>query len=79
MAFHFTWIPDTAAVAPVLGEIEEALAPFGARPHWGKVFTTAPDVLRTLYGRYADFEKLMVRYDPHGTFRNDFLDRHFPG
>ncbi|MFB7554796.1 FAD-binding protein [Streptomyces brevispora] len=78
VAFHFTWVPDTAAVAPVLGEIEEALAPFGARPHWGKVFTTAPDVLRTLYGRYPDFEKLMARYDPAGAFRNDFLDRHFP-
>lgn len=78
MAFHFTWIPDTEAVAPVLREIEEALAPFAARPHWGKVFATAPDVLRTLYGRYADFEKLMARYDPAATFRNDFLDRHFP-
>ncbi|WP_406447663.1 FAD-binding protein [Streptomyces sp. NBC_00876] len=78
VAFHFTWVPDTAAVAPVLGEIEEALAPFGARPHWGKVFTTAPDVLRTLYGQYEDFEELTRRYDPSGTFRNDFLDRHFP-
>ncbi|MFE7705123.1 FAD-binding protein [Streptomyces sp. NPDC057486] len=78
VAFHFTWVPDTAAVTPVLGAIEEALAPFGARPHWGKVFTTAPETLRALYGRYADFEKLMARYDPSGTFRNDFLDRHFP-
>ncbi|MCX4537040.1 FAD-binding protein [Streptomyces sp. NBC_00841] len=78
VAFHFTWVPDTAAVTPVLGAIEEALAPFGARPHWGKVFTTAPETLRTLYGQYADFEKLMARYDPSGTFRNDFLDRHFP-
>lgn len=78
VAFHFTWVPDGAAVAPVLAEIEEALAPFGARPHWGKVFGTAPDVLRALYTRYEDFEKLMARYDPAGTFRNDFLNRHFP-
>ncbi|MFE9855486.1 FAD-binding protein [Streptomyces sp. NPDC005780] len=77
VAFHFTWVPDGAAVAPVLAEIEEALAPFGARPHWGKVFGTDPGVLRTLYGRYEDFERLMTRYDPAGTFRNDFLDRHF--
>lgn len=77
VAFHFTWVPDTAAVAPVLREIEEALAPFGARPHWGKVFSTDPGVLRTLYGRYEDFEKLVARHDPSGTFRNDFLDRHF--
>ncbi|WNI26396.1 FAD-binding protein [Streptomyces sp. ITFR-16] len=76
VAFHFTWVPDAAAVAPVLREIEEALAPFGARPHWGKVFGTEPGVLRTLYGRYEDFEKLVARHDPAGTFRNDFLDRH---
>ncbi|MCX4784857.1 MULTISPECIES: FAD-binding protein [unclassified Streptomyces] len=77
VAFHFTWAPDTAAVTPVLGAIEEALAPFGARPHWGKVFTTAPESLRALYGKYADFERLTARFDPEGMFRNDFLARHF--
>ncbi|MFJ8870898.1 FAD-binding protein [Streptomyces sp. NPDC102473] len=78
VAFHFTWVPDTAAVTPVLGAIEEALAPFGARPHWGKVFTTPPGSLRELYGHHADFERLAARLDPTGTFRNDFLARHFP-
>ncbi|MFI2780335.1 FAD-binding protein [Streptomyces sp. ALB3] len=78
VAFHFTWVPDTAAVTPVLGAIEGALAPFGARPHWGKVFTTPPGTLRELYGHYADFERLTERLDPTGTFRNDFLARHFP-
>ena len=77
VAFHFTWVPDTAAVTPVLGAIEEALAPFGARPHWGKVFTTPPGTLRELYGHYADFERLTERLDPTGTFRNDFLEQHF--
>lgn len=77
MAFHFTWVPDTAVVTPVLGAIEEALAPFGARPHWGKVFTTTPGTLRTLYGKYADFERLTARFDPEGKFRNDFLACHF--
>ncbi|MFD5138978.1 FAD-binding protein [Streptomyces sp. NPDC058378] len=78
VAFHFTWVPDTAAVTPALGAIEEALAPFGARPHWGKVFTTPPGRLRELYGHYADFERLTERLDPGGTFRNDFLAEHFP-
>ncbi|WP_250291424.1 FAD-binding protein [Streptomyces atroolivaceus] len=78
VAFHFTWVPDTTAVTPVLGVIEEALAPFGARPHWGKVFTTPPDRLRELYSHYADFERLTERLDPAGTFRNDFLAHHFP-
>lgn len=78
VAFHFTWVPDTAAVTPVLGAVEEALAPFAARPHWGKVFTTPPGVLRELYDHYADFERLTERFDPTGTFRNDFLAHHFP-
>ncbi|WP_405896446.1 FAD-binding protein [Streptomyces sp. NBC_00727] len=77
VAFHFTWVPDAAAVAPVAEAIEEALAPFGARPHWGKVFSTDPEVLRTLYPRYADFEALVSGYDPQGVFRNPFLDRYF--
>ncbi|MDX3854590.1 FAD-binding protein [Streptomyces sp. AK02-01A] len=79
VAFHFTWIADTAAVTPVLGVIEEALAPFGVRPHWGKLFTMAPERVRALYERSADFETLLAKLDPRGTFRNDFITRYFPG
>ncbi|MEU0144437.1 FAD-binding protein [Streptomyces sp. NPDC006288] len=78
VAFHFTWVPDTAAVTPVLGVVEEALAPYGARPHWGKVFTTPPGTLRELYRHHADFERLAERFDRAGTFRNDFMAHHFP-
>lgn len=79
VVFHFTWVPDTAAVTPVLTAIEEALAPFGVRPHWGKLFTTGPERLRELYARYAEFEALTSAYDPQGTFRNDLITRFFPG
>lgn len=78
LALHFTWIADTAAVLPVLGALEAALAPFDARPHWGKLFTTAPEVLSGLYPRWADFGALLARRDPTGVFRNDLLNRHFP-
>jgi alditol oxidase len=78
VGFHFTWVQDDAAVAPVLRAIEAALAPFGARPHWGKVFSTAPDVVRGLYPRYGDFVDLLRKYDPDGKFRNEFMDRYFP-
>jgi xylitol oxidase len=71
-AFHFTWHPDTAAVIPVLAAIEERLAPFGARPHWGKLFVMNP---AELYPRLPGFRNLMARYDPDGTFRNEFIDR----
>ncbi|MQY30483.1 FAD-binding protein [Nocardia aurantia] len=77
-AFHFTWIDDPAAVTPVVAAIEERLARFGARPHWGKVFTAGPDRLRGRYDRWADFARLLDGYDPAGKFRNDFLDRFFP-
>jgi xylitol oxidase len=78
VAFHFTWVQDDAAVAPVLAAIEAALAPFDARPHWGKVFSTPPDVVRGLYPRYDEFDDLRRRYDPAGKFRNEFMDRYFP-
>ena len=78
VAFHFTWVPDTAAVLPVLGAIEAALAEFGAVPHWGKVFTTAPEAVAARYERYDDFRRLVRRFDPEGTFHNDFLERFFP-
>ncbi|MFI5756721.1 FAD-binding protein [Streptomyces sp. NPDC051569] len=79
VAFHFTWFPDAAAVAPVVGAIEEALAPFAVRPHWGKVFTMSPERVRGLYERYADFEALTAKLDPRGVFRNDLIREYFPG
>ena len=78
VAFHFTWVNDEAAVFPVLAAIEEHLAPFGARPHWGKLFSTEPSTVRGLYEHAADFEALIQRLDPHGKFRNAFVDRYFP-
>ena len=74
VALHFTWIADTDAVLPVVGALETQLAPFGARPHWGKVFTTAPADLRTLFPRLGDFADLVASFDPAGTFRNEWLD-----
>ncbi|WP_377269798.1 D-arabinono-1,4-lactone oxidase [Peterkaempfera sp. SMS 1(5)a] len=73
VAFHFTWDPDEAAVAVALGAVEEALAPFGARPHWGKVFTMQAKTVRGLYDRYGDFEQLVAERDPAGKFGNDWL------
>lgn len=74
LALHFTWIADTDAVLPVVADLEKALAPFTARPHWGKVFTTEPGELRDAYPRFDDFARLTRRFDPDGTFRNPWLD-----
>lgn len=78
IAFHFTWSPDAEAVARAVRVVEEALAPFAARPHWGKLFTPSPGSLRELYPRYDDFRRLVARLDPSGTFRNAFMREHFP-
>ena len=78
MALHFTWVQDTPAVTPVLGEIEAVLAPFDARPHWAKLFTTPPDVVAGLYPRLDDARRLLTTYDPKGVFRNDLIDTYLP-
>lgn len=79
VAFHFTWIADEEAVRPVVSEVERALAPLQPRPHWGKLFTMDPAVVRAAYPRFDDFVALAERYDPEGKFQNDFLRRFFAG
>lgn len=74
LAIHFTWKPDWPAVRKVLPLIERELGPFGVRPHWGKLFTLSPEVLRSRYERLDDFRALARRLDPGGKFRNPFLD-----
>lgn len=76
LGVHFTWLPDLAAVGPVLAAVEERLEPFAARPHWGKLFTTPPEVIRQLYPRLPDFTQLALEYDPDGKFRNGFVTRY---
>lgn len=73
VAFHFTWVPDTAAVLPVVALVEERLARFAPRPHWGKVFAADPAGLGARYPRAADFAALARRLDPGGKFRNAFV------
>ncbi len=78
VAMHFTWTPDTAAVVAVIRQLERALAPWDARPHWGKLFELTPDQLAASYPRWSDFRRLRAEYDPAGKFGNAMLDRFFP-
>uniref|UniRef100_UPI0031590DCE FAD-binding protein n=1 Tax=Arthrobacter sp. H16F315 TaxID=2955314 RepID=UPI0031590DCE len=75
IGLHFTWRPDQPAVEAILPLIEAELAPFGARPHWGKLFSAEVADLEPMYPRFADFTALAARMDPAGKFRNSFLDR----
>jgi alditol oxidase len=74
LAIHFTWAPDAARVDAALRAIEPALEPFGARPHWGKVFRARGDELWARYPRADDFEALAARLDPRGAFRTGWPD-----
>jgi xylitol oxidase len=70
VGIHFTWKREPAAVEAALTEVEAVLAPFEARPHWGKLFRSSP---AHLYERRGDFTALMERLDPRGAFRNAWL------
>jgi xylitol oxidase len=73
VSIHFTWKQDWPAVRKLLPVIEKELAPFKARPHWGKLFTTSPTELKSIYQKLPDFIQLSKKYDAHGKFRNEFL------
>lgn len=74
VAIHFTLKQNTPEVTKLLPMIEAELAPFGVRPHWGKLFTLDPAVLHARYERLPDFLALAKKYDPEGKFRNPYLD-----
>jgi alditol oxidase len=73
IAIHFTWHQKPAEVNALLPDIEAALMPLGARPHWGKCFATS--TLSPQYPRWADFTALRRDTDPTGKFTNPYLNR----
>jgi xylitol oxidase len=79
IGIHFTWRSQQEAVERALVEIEAALTPLEARPHWGKVFLADAKTIAPLYERLHDFAALVQRTDPRGAFRNDWLDTRLLG
>lgn len=74
VALHFTWRQHVPEVSALLPTLDDALAPFGARPHWGKVFETSRERLLAAYPRLPDFKALAEQMDPAGTFRNELVN-----
>ncbi|MGB9184613.1 MAG: D-arabinono-1,4-lactone oxidase [Solirubrobacteraceae bacterium] len=79
VGLHFTWRRRPAEVRRVVGLLEQALAPLGARPHWGKLFTAGAREIAPLYPQLAGFLDLRARLDPRGVFVNDWLQAHLLG
>jgi xylitol oxidase len=73
VGIHFTWKPQQDAVEDMLVRLESTLAPFEARPHWGKLFDAKAAAIAPLYERMPDFVSLVERLDPRGAFRNSWL------
>jgi xylitol oxidase len=74
VTLHFTWHNRDEAVRRACLAVEQALQPFEARPHWGKVFFTDADEVRARYDRLPAFADLAARHDPNRKFGNAFLD-----
>jgi xylitol oxidase len=73
VGIHFTWKREPDAVQQMIIQIEDALSPFEARPHWGKVFHADAAAIAPLYKRHSDFVRLLERLDPRRAFRNSWL------
>lgn len=73
VGFHFTWRRSQQEVlSRCLPDIERVLKPFGARPHWGKLFVTTRRGLEELYGpALRRFRRLAREMDPEGKFCNE--------
>ena len=73
VALHFTWRRNWPAVQPLLYVLEEALAQFAPRPHWGKLFVTTPEQIAARFPRINEFRVLRARMDPDRKFLNAFV------
>jgi alditol oxidase len=79
VGLHFTWKLRPDEVGECVVRLEAALAPFEARPHWGKLFQAEAEKIAPLYPRLPDFVRLIERLDPRGAFRNPWLEKHVLG
>ena len=79
VTIHFTWKQEWDAVIELLPVIEKELAPFNAKPHWGKLFTMSASKLASLYEKMPGFKQLVAQYDLHKKFRNAFLEKNIYG
>jgi len=72
---HFTWENRPDEVTAALRLIEPALAPFAARPHWGKRHLLERADIERVSPRLAEARAVFERLDPEGRFVNEHLVR----
>jgi L-gulonolactone oxidase len=55
--------------------IDEILAKYGGRPHWGKQFRISSEDFKKVYPRWDKFWKYADKEDPNKILQNDFISR----
>ena len=78
ISIHFTFGHHPPEVMQCVLELEHALAPFDARPHWGKLFSNSymtKGRVRRLYPQLGRFVELARAHDPGGKFRNPWIEQ----
>jgi xylitol oxidase len=60
----------------MVARIDDVLAPFAPRPHWGKVTSARAASIAPQYERLQNFRRLRDELDPRGAFVNDWLREH---
>ena len=60
---------------PYFRAVEAIMRSVGGRPHWGKIHYQDHRSLREIYPAWGRFAAVRQRFDPHGRFRNAYLDR----
>lgn len=55
--------------------VERIMDDYGGRPHWGKMHYQHAATLAGRYPQWDRFAAVRARLDPHGVFRNPYLDR----
>ncbi|GAA1488259.1 D-arabinono-1,4-lactone oxidase [Brachybacterium sacelli] len=58
---------------PYLLMVQRTLAPFAARPHWGKQHWLGAKELAALYPRFEDFRAVRAEADPGGLLMTPYL------
>ena len=64
---------------PYYRACEQVFLSYGGRPHWGKVNYLDADQLARLYPHWQSWWSVRNRYDPKGTFLNDWARALNPG
>ncbi len=73
VGIHFNWQKKGREVEAFLPRLEEALAPYHAKPHFGKLFHMPEATLRTVYPNLSAVQERFRSLDPEGKFANPFI------